>query len=191
MAGCSVLTRPSSISGKLVISLTSRTATAAARSALAVPPVEMRLQPSLVKPRAKSTTPVLSETESSAVGISDGTLRLELLQDRNHLYRARINHVLDVQNSRCQRFGRIGFVDSHAPLRDDRATIVILVHEMNGHARFLRSRGDYGFVNARAVHAFAAKCGQQGGVDVHDSPGVLTDHPRRNPLHVAAQHHEI
>src|SRR5512139_2809797 len=64
--GCSVLTRPSSISGKPVYSLTSITARPASRSALAVPPVESSSTPALASVRAKSTRPVLSDTESRA-----------------------------------------------------------------------------------------------------------------------------
>lgn len=73
-AGCNVFTRPSSISGKFVTSLMSRQASPAARSVFAVPPVETSSKPSSVRPRAKSTSPDLSETESSARGIeqSDG-----------------------------------------------------------------------------------------------------------------------
>src|SRR5947209_6323496 len=66
MAGCSVLTRPSSISGKPVCVATSVTASPASASSLAVPPVESRSMPSALSSRASSTTPVLSETEISA-----------------------------------------------------------------------------------------------------------------------------
>ena len=64
--GCSVLTRPSMISGKPVKSAIERTAMPASASAPAVPPVETISTPSSASPRAKSTRPVLSETDSSA-----------------------------------------------------------------------------------------------------------------------------
>src|SRR5215510_8878582 len=64
--GCSVLTRPSMISGKPVSVDTSVTGTPAWRSAAAVPPVETSAMPSASRPCAKSTRPVLSETLSSA-----------------------------------------------------------------------------------------------------------------------------
>src|SRR5258706_1348250 len=64
--GCSVFTRPSIISGNLVISEMSETARPASRSALAVPPVEISTTPCRARPLAKSTRPVLSETESNA-----------------------------------------------------------------------------------------------------------------------------
>jgi hypothetical protein len=64
--GCSVLTRPSRISGAPVKSLTSRTGTPAAPSAFAVPPVERISRPSCDSRRPKSMTPVLSETEINA-----------------------------------------------------------------------------------------------------------------------------
>src|SRR6185369_11389870 len=64
--GCSVLTRPSSISGKPVCAATSVTARPASPSSLAVPPVDNSRMPSAASARASSTTPALSETEISA-----------------------------------------------------------------------------------------------------------------------------
>ncbi len=54
------------ISGKPVSSETSRTAMPASAIAFAVPPVETSSMPKAVSARAKSTRPVLSETDSSA-----------------------------------------------------------------------------------------------------------------------------
>src|SRR6478735_5438026 len=64
--GCRVLTRPPRISSWPVNSETSVTSSPASRSAVAVPPVERISTPSPARPRAKSATPVLSETETSA-----------------------------------------------------------------------------------------------------------------------------
>src|SRR5262245_26683194 len=64
--GCSVLTRPSIISGNPVTWDTSSTLTPEERRRLAVPPVERISTSSDARPRANSTTPVLSETEISA-----------------------------------------------------------------------------------------------------------------------------
>src|SRR5215831_6089823 len=69
MRGCRVLTRPSRISGAPVKSPTSRTGTPAAASVRAVPPVDRISRPAALRPRASSTTPVLSETEISARAI--------------------------------------------------------------------------------------------------------------------------
>ena len=65
-AGCSVLTRPSIISGNPVSSLTSRTFRPASLSVMRVPPVETSSMPKPASVRAKSTTPDLSETEMRA-----------------------------------------------------------------------------------------------------------------------------
>ena len=65
--GCMVFTRPSSISGKLVTSLTSATGIADSRSNRAVPPVEISSAPSSFKPRANAATPVLSVTLMSTL----------------------------------------------------------------------------------------------------------------------------
>src|SRR6185295_18336144 len=66
IAGCSVLTRPSSISGKPVCAATSVTSRRASARSRAVPPVESSFTPRPASSRASSTTPVLSETEISA-----------------------------------------------------------------------------------------------------------------------------
>src|SRR3954454_2419621 len=54
------------ISGKPVKSSIAQTSRPASRSAVAVPPVEISSMPSSDRPRAKSTMPRLSETDSSA-----------------------------------------------------------------------------------------------------------------------------
>jgi hypothetical protein len=64
--GWSVLTRPSSISGKPVTAATSVTGSPAARNARAVPPVETSSKPRRTSPAPNSVRPVLSETERSA-----------------------------------------------------------------------------------------------------------------------------
>src|SRR5690606_17428695 len=64
--GCRVLTRPSMISGNPVTSDTSRTASPASRIAFAVPPVDSSSTLRAASARASSTSPVLSETDSSA-----------------------------------------------------------------------------------------------------------------------------
>ena len=66
IVGCSVFTRPSSISGKPVSSATSVTGRPASASSLAVPPVDSSFTPSACSARANSTMPVLSETEMQA-----------------------------------------------------------------------------------------------------------------------------
>src|SRR5690606_40041300 len=66
MTGCSVLTLPSSISGKPVCSATSFTGIPASVSIFADPPVERISTPCLRSICANSTRPVLSETEMSA-----------------------------------------------------------------------------------------------------------------------------
>src|SRR6185295_3052895 len=64
--GCSVLTRPSSISGKPVCADTSVTRTPSFSSSLAVPPVDRICTPRPASALASSTTPDLSETLISA-----------------------------------------------------------------------------------------------------------------------------
>ena len=67
ICGCSVLTRPSIISGKPVTSRHAGDRQAGRRPGrVAVPPVDTSSKPRAASPRAKSTRPVLSETLSSA-----------------------------------------------------------------------------------------------------------------------------
>src|SRR5690348_17347122 len=70
------------ISGKPVTSATSDTCTPASRSDLAVPPVETRLTFRSERARAKSTTPVLSETEISARRIGRRVMAALLLAEK-------------------------------------------------------------------------------------------------------------
>src|SRR6185437_15016200 len=93
-----------SISGNLVISLTSRTGTPASRSALAVPPVEISPQPSLLRPLAKSMRPVLSETESKAVGISNRNPGFDVEKNGDHFNHAGIDDVLDAEHAGGEHF---------------------------------------------------------------------------------------
>src|SRR5438045_629602 len=67
--GCSVLTRPSIISGNPVTLETLVTATPAVSRTRAVPPVDTISYPRAARARANSTIPVLSETLSRALGI--------------------------------------------------------------------------------------------------------------------------
>src|SRR5450631_4490446 len=69
--GCSVLTRPSSISGNPVSSEMSFTAMPESRNSLAVPPVETSSTPKATSLRAKSTSPDLSVTLRMARWILD------------------------------------------------------------------------------------------------------------------------
>src|SRR5215469_12441690 len=66
MRGCSVFTRPSMISGKPVYEDTWRTGSPCSARSFAVPPVESISTLRLARPRARSRSPVLSETESRA-----------------------------------------------------------------------------------------------------------------------------
>src|SRR5690606_14443330 len=134
--GCSVLTRPSRISGEPVCWATSVTARPASASSLAVPPVDSKRTPRCAKAWAKSTMPVLSETEIKAVWIfmvemsrvSESGLQLvrqQLLaqgaaRNAQHFGRLRLvaiglfqGHLqdgpLDAANDHGQHIARLGF----------------------------------------------------------------------------------
>src|SRR5512135_2618794 len=105
--GCRVLTRPSSISGKPVYSLTSITARPASRSALAVPPVDSSSTPASASARAKSTRPVLSDTESRARWIFIGSVRKAVVA---HFLAQGI--AVDAEHVGCARLVAFGAVEN-------------------------------------------------------------------------------
>src|SRR5687767_10361647 len=107
--GCRVFTRPSSISGKPVWSATSVTFRPASLRSFAVPPVEMRLTPRPARPRANSTSPVLSETLSSACLITAIPGRLHLLLDAVHPHLLAQRIAVDAEH-----LGGVGLVAAHA-----------------------------------------------------------------------------
>src|SRR5204863_9452978 len=67
--GCSVLTRPSIISGKPVTADTLVTGSPAPLNARAVPPVDTSSKPRAARPRPRSIRPLLSDTLNKALGI--------------------------------------------------------------------------------------------------------------------------
>src|SRR5688572_4421670 len=152
--GCSVFTRPSSISGKPVTSSTGVTSIPASRSVAAVPPEETNPTPSSVSPRANSTTPVLSYTANSArrtgrtsvtTSASGGERsRRRLLEHADHpsvdpdaaldqrAERGREQAVLDLVDPGLE--GVPVVVGKHVDglLEHDRPMVDLLVHEVHG-----------------------------------------------------------
>src|SRR5262249_44215037 len=144
----------SRISGKPVTSATSRTATPACLSARAVPPVDRISTPIPARPRASSTSPVLSDTERRARRIwLIELIRLALgalpaaLGLRPHRYPAardlesalgvktdglRVETVLLGQDPGRQRRLRVPFEHRDGRLQHDRAGVHALVHEVHG-----------------------------------------------------------
>src|SRR5829696_4317715 len=162
--GCSVFTRPPMISGKPVKSSIGRTSRPASFSAVAVPPVETSSTPSAASPRAKSTIPVLSETDSTARAIRtspgcvtpslpsrpDDTSRRH--QDAPRMVRVQPNRVARDQGDRlaqqvvldgAQRLAHLGGLrrerELDRALEDDRARVDALVDEVHRHAEDLHA----------------------------------------------------
>src|SRR4051812_20752597 len=155
--GLIVLTRPSSISGKPVTSSMGRVSIPASARCLAVPPVETISTPSWRRQRAKSAMPVLSDTVISArwtrtspgAAISTSeTVRTSLIDDHPtwirgldpdlppgyETYGLRQQFVLDLVHPLldCGDVPRIRKLER--PLKDDRAAVDALVHEMHGNS---------------------------------------------------------
>ena len=78
-------------------------------------------------------------------------------------------------NFLCQRIGGISGFYRATGLENNIAVVVQLVHIMNGDTALGVAIGQYRFVYALAVHAFAAVFGQQGGVYINNSIRVSAD----------------
>src|SRR6188768_3380866 len=94
--GCSVFTRPSRISGAPVYALTCVTFAPAAASVLAVPPVDRTSNPSFFNTPASSTTPRLSDTETSARRIMRVGYHILFVDDTDHGDVDQLEHALGV-----------------------------------------------------------------------------------------------
>ena len=71
------------------------------------------------------------------------------------------------------------------------ATVVLFVHEVDADAGDALARGDYGGVDALAVHPPSAKFRQQRGVDVQDAVAVPAQRPGAEFPHVPGQGDEF
>src|SRR5882672_2054718 len=155
--GWSVLTRPPRISSWPVNSETSVTSSPASRSAAAVPPVERISTPRPARPRAKSATPVLSETETSArrtliapsLTVSDRVSAVASLIDydpawivgidpnparRDHADRLRVELVLDGVDRQLERRPVAIGGNLDLALQDHRPGVDPLVDEVDADA---------------------------------------------------------
>src|SRR5204862_8354852 len=164
MRGLSVLTRPSSISGKPVYSSIARLSIPWSRSSRAVPPVETISTPRSARPRAKSTSPRLSETVSRArrtctspgwvtAALPPLVVAIGLLLEEHAPPTRRV----ELHTPACQLpdgLGQQSMLDLMDPflhggdvtriafegeglLRDDRARVGVLLDEVHRHARDL------------------------------------------------------
>src|SRR5579859_6774115 len=114
--GWRVLMRPSIISGKPVRSVTGWASTAASERTWSVVPVAYSSKPSRRRPRAKPASPVLSLTDSRAVGNP-------LL---HHPDRGRHEAVLGLVHSLPQGLGRIAGQDRHRLLHEYRPGVELV-----------------------------------------------------------------
>src|SRR3954465_7705261 len=157
MRGFSVLTRPSRISGKPVYSSIARMSMPWSRSSRAVPPVETISTPRSASPRAKSTSPRLSETVSSALrtrtapgcttsGTRSSVVPIGFLHDHGaRVARIRVHSAGGDQPHRPGQQAVLYLVDAslhggdvtrirngvEAFLQDDRPAVDALVHEVH------------------------------------------------------------
>src|SRR5438067_1154845 len=160
MRGLSVLTRPSRISGKPVYSSIARMSMPWSRSSRAVPPVDTISTPSSARPRAKSTSPRLSDTVRRArrtctspgrttAALPPSVVAIGSLLEENPPPAGRVEPdpapreqphglgeepVLDLMDPLFEggAVTRICTFDRECLLEDDRAGIYLLGHEVDG-----------------------------------------------------------
>ena len=167
MAGCSVLTRPSSSSGKPVTFSTSSTGTLAARSAAAVPPVEMISQPSWTRRLGKGDHAALvadgdqgarHESRSSRSRVDGYSSRIVTTLPGCAATRTAAKHRPPAplpQASWCSasstraasRSGVSSGQHGNSRLRQHCSPIVDLVDQMNRDAGFLVPAGQHGLMH--------------------------------------------
>src|SRR5512135_995360 len=170
MAGCSVFTRPSRISGKPVTASTACTGTPPARSAAKVPPVEMMSHPRSTSPWANCTIPLLSLTDISAraTAISSRREFHRISQGDRPAGSRRAQHdrgqelMFGAEHTSRECLGGVTGEHRYPRLGENGAPIVLLVHQVDGGAGELRAAGEHGLVHPVAVHPGAAKGRQQG-----------------------------
>src|SRR4051812_13443043 len=182
-----------------------RTARPAPSSSRAVPPVDTISIPSSASPRAKSTTPRLSDTVSSArrtctppgsvtsTALSSVVAINALLDQhlarrgRIDLHRARREQPYDPRQQAvldfvdpfldCGDVPRIR-INRERLLRDDRPRVDALVHEVHGHAHLLDP-----VVERLLYRPNAGEGGQQRRMDVDDPAAEAPDERCAEQLH--------
>ena len=136
--GCSVLTRPPSISGTSVSASTGVTERPSSEMYAAVPPLATSSTPSSARPVANRSRPVLSKTEMSARRTAikgwKAYCACQIEPDR-----VGQQAVLDLPDPRVERFRGVARLDRDPLLRDDRAGVHTLVQEVDRDAGLARA----------------------------------------------------
>ena len=167
MSGCSVFTRPSSISGAPVTAATSVTAMPAPESAAAVPPLDTSSQPSSARPWARSVNPVLSYTDSSALMATSSCRWERQVAVGDRLDRVGIEPPFDGLDALVQGVDRVVGPDLDGFLRQDGAVVDHCGGNVDGAARHSDTGGHRFFDRVPP-----GKRRKQGGVGVEDATGV-------------------
>ncbi len=198
--GWSVLTRPSSISGKPVTAATSVTGRPASRSARAVPPVDTSSKPARARPAANAASPVLSETDSSArrgagTWSSARSRSTRTCRPSGPTASAPASMSATARGSRrcstarIRAWSRLRVVagqDRDRLLGHDRAAVERGIDEVDGAA----GHGDP--VGERIGHGVRAREGrQQRRMGIEDPTAELAEHCRTDDPHVAGQDDDV
>src|SRR5215218_578298 len=177
-------------------------------SSAAVPPVDTISTPSPASPRAKSTSPRLSETLSRArrIRTSPGALTFVLPDSIAivDLHRSRVGRVgthapggyqahgtrqqpvLDAVHSLLDLGDPRRIRKLEGLLKDDRTRVHPFVDEMHGHAGLARPGLDGSLDGPKARERR-----QQGRMYVHDPAGKPPDEPGREQLHEPREHDQV
>ena len=200
-AGCSVLTRPSSSSGKPVTSSTSDDGHARPRrSAAAVPPVETISQPSGHESLGEGDDPALVADRDQCARhdgrLTAGAPRLREggPDARRPRRRARRPAAADARPRAPGRRGGPGRRRAAPATRAWArigATIVHLIDEVHRRAALPGAAREHGLVHPPAVHALAAEGREQRGMDIEDAAAIALDHAGGHQLDVPGEHEQV
>src|ERR687898_696807 len=69
--------------------------------------------------------------------------------------------------------------------------IVGFVHQVHGYTGLTSPAGQHGFMHSATIHTPSAKCRQQGGVHVDDTPPIRRDHVCGHQLQISCEHYEV
>jgi hypothetical protein len=188
IAGCSVFTRPSSISATPVTS----PASSREDRRRAAPSPSRRWRPAPSRAVGQLAREV---NESGLVGYGEegsGHASVPLrCQGCDHLEYSGINDVLRRKNALRERSGVSAGRTGTGHCAMTAPAVVLLVHEVYSDAALADACCKHGLVNPTPVHPMPAKAGQRCGVHVEDTITVVGNHRRRKEAEVAGKRDEI
>ena len=171
MRGCSVFTRPPSISGKSV--------SVSTRSTVEAELLEVRRRAAARDELPAELVEAAREDVEAGLVVGRDQRCAQLSHDAGQ------QAVLDLLDACVQRLGRVVAADCDSLLREDRPAVDALVDEVHGRAGLGDAGGELLLDGVRA-----GELRQQRRVHVDDRAGEAIEERRREEVHVAGEHDE-